>query len=149
MRTLRLTVAASITALLVAATPAVAFDTKQLGQLGSIALDMDELAGVIKQSDRLKHETDQALAKIGKRPDELMCDAMRFPGAWRGLAGLRVSPYICEFGGKWLKIVTRVRLTGKDGKSFARATKGAMRHATSIRETSPSWTWSDTKPSIP
>ncbi len=129
--------------------PALAFDTAKLGQLGSIALDMDELAAVIKQSPALKREIDEALAKVKKAPNELICDAMRFPGSWPELSGLRVSPYRCQFGDKWLRITTKVRVTGKRGKVYERIDKAAMRGATKVTETDPKWTWSDTMPPQP
>jgi hypothetical protein len=126
--------------------PGFAFDTTKLG---SIALDMDELAAVIKQSPALQREIDTSLAKTGKKPSEEMCDGMRFPGAWPGLAGLRVSPYRCQFGDKWLNIETKVRVTGKHGKVFERIDKTAMHEAENVKETGPIWTWSDTQPSEP
>jgi hypothetical protein len=36
--------------LVLSAMPALAFDSTKLGQLGSVALDMEDLAAVIKQS---------------------------------------------------------------------------------------------------
>ncbi len=138
-----------LTALLLSPAPALAFDTTKLGQLGSIALDMDEIAAVIKQSPTLKREIDAALAKINKKPDELMCDGMRFPGAWKELGGLRVAPYRCQFGDKWLKINTKVRVTDKRGKIYESINQKAMHEADDVKESDPNWTWSDTEPSEP
>ncbi len=41
---------AGVLAFVLSAAPTLAFDSKTLGQLGSIALDMDEIAAVIAQS---------------------------------------------------------------------------------------------------
>jgi hypothetical protein len=54
----------ALIALVLSAVPALAFDSTKLGQLGSVALDMEELAAVIQQSTPLKREIDDALGKI-------------------------------------------------------------------------------------
>jgi len=135
--------------LLLFAAPAHAFDTVKLGQLGSIALDMDELHAVIVQSPKLAREIDEALAKIGKKPADVMCDGMRFPGAWKELRGLRVSPYRCQFGDSWLKIRTKVAVTGKRNKIYETVSRDAMNRAENVKETNPTWVWSNTEPSQP
>lgn len=139
----------ALIALTMSATPAFAFDSTKLGQLGSIALDMDEMQAVLKQAPKLKHEIDEALAKIGKKPGDVMCDGMRFPGPWKELGGLRVSPYRCQIGDRWLKIQTKVRVTGKRGKVYDQITPQIMRSAQDVKETNPTWTWSTTEPSQP
>jgi hypothetical protein len=135
--------------LVLSSAPALAFDTTKLGQLGSITLDMDEIAAVIKQSPKLKGEIDAALKKIGKKPEHVICDGMRFPGTWKELGGLRVSPYRCQFGDKWLKINTKVRVIGKRGKVYERIDKAAMRGATDVKEITPTWAWSGKEPAQP
>jgi len=139
----------TVLVVLLFASPAFAFDTTKLGQLGSIALDMDELRTVIAQSPTLKREIDEAVAKLNKKPDEIMCDGMRFPGSWTGLSGLRASPYRCQIGDQWLKIRTKVRVTGKGGKVYEQITSDAMRSAKNVSETHPTWTWSDKEPTQP
>lgn len=135
------------TALVLLAGPASAFDTSKLGQVGSLPLaDMQTL---IAKSPKLKQEVDDAVAKLGKKPDEIMCNGMRFPGAWKELGGLRVAPYSCPFGDKWLQVRAQVKITGKRGKVYARADKEAMRRAENVRETGLAWTWSDKEPSAP
>lgn len=113
-------------ALLVLAAPAFAFDSTKLGQLGSIAIDMEEMQAVLKQAPRLKHEIDDALATAGKKSGDIVCDGMRFPGAWKELAGIRVSPYRCQIADRWLKIQTKVRVTGKRGKVYDKITPEIM-----------------------
>ena len=138
-------------ALLLFAAPvyAFAFDTAKLGQLGSIALDMDEIHKVIVQSPKLAREIDEALAKINKKPADVTCDGMRFPGSWKELRGLHVSPYRCQFGDKWLKIRTKVVVTGKGHKIYDTINQEAMRRAEDVVESDPDWTWSATEPPQP
>ena len=139
----------TLIALALSAAPAFAFDSTKLGQLGSIALDMDEMRAVLKQAPKLQHEIDDALAKIGKKPGEVMCDGMRFPGSWTELRGIRVSPYRCQIGDRWLKIQTKVRVTGKRGKVYDQITPQIMRSAQDVKETNPTWSWTTTEPSLP
>jgi|SRR5581483_11421234 hypothetical protein len=138
-----------LTALMLFTGPALGFDTTQLGQWGSLSLDMDEIAAVIRQSPQLQREIDDALKKIGKKPEQQICIGMRFPGTWEELGGLRVAPYRCQIGDKWLRITTTVRVTGKDGKVYERIDEAAMRDATDVKETDPKWTWSDKEPEEP
>jgi hypothetical protein len=60
---------------------------------------------------------------------------MRFPGAWKDLGGLRVSPYSCDFGAKWQQIHTAVRITDRHGKALETITAKAMKTATNVIET--------------
>jgi hypothetical protein len=131
-------------ALLVAASPAFAFDTTKLGQGGTLPLE--DIQAVINQSSKLKHEVDDAIAKAGKKPDAIICDGMRFPGSWKELSGMRVSPYHCQIGGKWLTICTKVRVTDKKGKLYQSINRKAMNRADNVRETDPTWSWSDKEP---
>jgi hypothetical protein len=62
---------------------------------------------------------------------------MRFPGQWQNLGGLRVGPYTCNFGTKWLQVKTKAQLTGR--KVFEGVTPAAMKNADKITETSPTW----------
>ena len=136
-------------ALLLLAAPAYAFDTKRLGQLGSIAMDMDEIHAVIAQSPKLAREIDEAAAKINMKPAEIMCDGMRFPGSWKELGGIRVGPYRCQLGESWLKLNTKVIVMGRRNKIYKTITPEAMRRADKVKEADPTWTWSSVKPPQP
>ena len=130
--------------LLLLAAPAAAFDTSKLGQLGSLTLE--EKQELFVKSPTLEREVTAAVAKLGKTLEDIPCDGMRFPGSWQELGGLRVAPYLCQFGDQWLLIRTKVRVTGKGGKVYLRITTEAMRKAEQVTETDPTWTWSDKKP---
>jgi hypothetical protein len=123
---------------------AYAFDTTKLGQRGSL-LPEDKTA-LFKKSAQLERETAAEMKKLGKTVDDIPCDGMRFPGAWVELGGLRVSPYVCQFGERWLQIRTKVVVTGKRGKVYETINPEAMKQAQDVRETSPTWTWSDKEP---
>ncbi len=138
---------ASASLLLLLAVPAHAFDTEQLGQLGSLA--PEDKQTLFAKSPKLEREVAAALSKLGKTIEEVPCDGMRFPGSWKELGGLRVSPYRCQFGDQWLKIRTKIVVTGKGGKVFPTITRQAMQQATDVRETDPTWAWSDQEPSQP
>ena len=133
-----------VIALLVSASPALAFDTTKLGQGGTLPLD--DLQAVIDQSSKLKHVVDDAIAKSGKKREAIICDGMRFPGSWKELSGMRVSPYHCLIGGKWLTINTKVRVTDKKGKLYQSINRKAMNRADNVKETNPTWSWSDKEP---
>ena len=128
-----------------AAFPAVGFDTSQLGQGGSLALD--EIMPLIGSSKELRAQVNQALAERKKKPAEIFCDGMRFPGQWTQLGSARVSPYSCDFGDKWLQIAATVRLTDRRGRAFETITPEAMKSAATIRETNPRWKWTTEDPS--
>jgi hypothetical protein len=72
---------------------------------------------------------------------------VRFPGQWTHLGGARVSPYSCDFGGKWLKIDTTGRVTDRRGRIFETITPEAMKNATTVSETNPTWKWTSADPS--
>jgi len=131
-------------AMLMAASPTFAFDTTKLGQGGTLPLE--DIQAVINQSSKLKHEVDDAIAKAGKKPDAIICDGMRFPGSWKELSGMRVSPYHCQIGEKWLTIRNKVRVTDKKGKLYQSINRKAMNRADNVRETDPTWSWSDKEP---
>lgn len=133
-------------ALLVYATPASAFDTTKLGQGGSLTLDAESIQALIGKSSQLAREIDQAVAKAGKKPGEIVCDGMRFPGAWKKLSGRRVSPYQCHIGERWLTIRARVRIFDAKGKLYQSITGKGMERADTVQESRPSWTWSDKAP---
>jgi hypothetical protein len=124
--------------LLLASAPAMAFDTEQLGQGGTLTLD--ELA-IVSKTPRLKEEVDKALADVKKKPEDLICAGNRFPGQWKHLGGFRVSPYTCDFGNKELEITANVRLTSRSGKEFKTINSDAMKNASRIVETNPKWKW--------
>ena len=135
---------AVLISLLLLAAPASAFDTSKLGQLGSLTLE--DKQALFAKSATLEREVAAALAKLGKTLEDVLCDGVRFPGSWQELGGLRVAPYLCEFGDQWLLIRTKVRVTGKGGKVYPQISREAMRRADNVTETDPTWTWSDTKP---
>jgi hypothetical protein len=134
-----------VLALLVMSTAsAFAFDTTMLGQGGTLRLA--DIQAVIDQSSKLRHEVNEAVAKSGKAPDSIICDGMRFPGSWKELGGMRVSPYHCRIGSKWLTIRTKVRVTDRQGKLYQSPNDKARNRANHVSETKPTWTWSDKAP---
>ena len=133
-------------ALLVHATPALAFDTAKLSQGGSLPLDADELQALIGKSSKLEREIDRAVAKAGKKPAEIICDGKRFSNAWKELSGRRVSPYHCDIGGQWLTIRANVRVFDARGKLYQSINRKGMERADTVKESDPSWTWSDQEP---
>jgi hypothetical protein len=65
-----------------------------------------------------RHSDDCALhptmpGNLLKKQEDVMCVGTRFPGQWKNLGGLRVSPYTCDFGAKWLQIHATVRITDR------------------------------------
>jgi hypothetical protein len=118
---------------------ALAFDTRNLGQWGSLPLD--DLAPIISKSARLQQEIDQVLSEGNKKQADVTCVGMRFPGQWKHLGGLRVSPYACDFGAMWLQIRTTVRITDSRGQAFKTITDKAMENATNVSETNLTWKW--------
>jgi hypothetical protein len=132
-------------ALFLGASPALAFDTDKLGQWGSLSLA--DLKPVISKSAKLQREVDQALAEGKKKQDDIMCDGRRFPGSWVNLGGERVSPYSCDFGGKWLQIQAAVRVTDRNGRAIEAITASAMKNASKVIETNLTWKWTTEDPS--
>jgi hypothetical protein len=133
-----------VIALLLAASPAAAFDTGKLGQGGSLPLD--DLMPLVGQSAQLKREVDQALAEAKKKPEDVICSGKRFARGWVHLGGSRVSPYACDFDAKWLQIRATVRLTDRGGRAFERTTRSAMKNASKVSETAPTWKWTTEEP---
>jgi hypothetical protein len=131
--------------LLLGTSPALAFDTGKLGQWGSLPLD--DLMPTIAKSARLQQEIKDALSQDNKIQEDVRCFGMRFPGRWKKLGGLRVSPYACDFGAKWLQINTNVRISGRRGQAFATITATAMKNATNVSETNLNWKWTTEDPS--
>jgi hypothetical protein len=95
----------------------------------------------------LRREVDQQLSQSKKKADEVMCNGNRFPGQWTHLGGERVSPYICDFGGKWLQIKATVQLGDGRGRTFETITPEAMKSARKVKETNLKWKWTDQEPS--
>ena len=126
-------------ALLLGTSSALAFDTSKLGQWGSLPLD--DLTPVIAKSAELQQEINKALSEGNKKQGDVMCIGMRFPGKWKNLGGLRVSPYTCDFGAKWLQIHAAVRITNRRGQAFETITAEAMKNATNVSETNLNWKW--------
>jgi len=125
--------------LLLGTSSALAFDTSNLGQWGSLPLD--DLTPVIAKSPRLQQEIKQVLSDGNKKQEDVTCLGMRFPSQWKHLGGLRVSPYACDFGAMWLHIRATVRITGRSGQSFEVITDKAMNNATNVSETNLTWKW--------
>lgn len=125
--------------------PANAFDTNTLEEIGS--LPFDEVARFIrKRSTTLAGEVDQRLTKINKTVDDISCYGMRFSSEWKNLKGYRVSPYVCEFDGKWLTITADVRVYGPNKKSFEKISRTALETASFFEERGVSWRWADADP---
>jgi hypothetical protein len=126
-------------ALLLGASSALAFDTSKLGQFGSLPLD--DITPVIAKSAPLQQEISRALFEKNKKQEDVICLGMRFPGQWKNLGGLRVSPYACDFGAKWLQIHATVRITDRRGQAFETITAKAMKNAANVSETNLNWEW--------
>jgi hypothetical protein len=126
-------------ALLLGTSSAPAFDTSKLGQWGSLGLD--DLTPVIAKSARLQQEIGEVLSESDKKQEDVTCVGMRFPGQWKHLGGLRVSPYACDFGTMWLQIFASVRITDRRGQAFETITAKAMNNATNVSETNLIWKW--------
>jgi hypothetical protein len=118
---------------------ALAFDTSKLGQWGSLPLE--DLASIIAKSARLQEEISEVLSEGNKKQEDVTCLGMRFPGQWKHLGGVRVSPYTCDFGAMWLQIRASVRVTDRRGQSFKTTTEKAMNDATNVSETNLTWKW--------
>src|SRR5262245_61960321 len=116
---------------------ALAFDTSKLGQWGSLPLD--DLASIIAKSARLQEEISEVLSEGNKKQEDVI--GMRFPGQWKHLGGVRVSPYACDFGAMWLQIRASVRVTDRRGQSFKTITDKAMNNAANVSETNLTWKW--------
>jgi hypothetical protein len=95
----------------------------------------------------LQQQINEALSEGNKRQEDVTCFGMRFPGPWKNLGGLRVSPYACDFGVRWLQIHTTVRITDRRGKAFETITGTAMKNATNVSETNLDWKWTSEDPS--
>ena len=126
-------------ALLLGTFSALAFDTSKLSQWGSLPLD--DLTPVIAKSAPLQQEVNKALFEGNAKQGDVICVGMRFPGQWKNLGGLRVSPYSCDFGAKWLQIRAIVRITDRHGQTFETITAKAMKNATNVSETNLNWKW--------
>ena len=126
-------------ALMLGASSALAFDTSKLGQWGSLPLE--DLASIIAKSARLQGEISEVLSEGNKKQEDVTCLGMRFPGQWKHLGGVRVSPYACDFGAMWLQIRASVRVTDRRGQSFTTTTDKAMNDATNVGETNLTWKW--------
>jgi hypothetical protein len=126
---------------------AMAFDTAQLGQGGSVM--MGDIMSLVEQSPQLKREVTEAAEKINKQPDEILCGGKRFSGTWAHLGGYRVSPYVCAFGDdRFLEIRADVRITSRTGGVFEKITPDAIKNASRIRETRPTWKWLSEDPRL-
>jgi hypothetical protein len=124
--------------------PAMGFDTGKLGQGGTLPLD--DLMPLIGKTAALKREVDEALVQGKKKVDDVVCSGMRFPGQWSHLGGGRVSPYVCNFEVKWLRIGAKVRITDRGGRVYETITPAAMKNASKVTETNLSWQWTTEEP---
>ena len=134
----------SLIAMVVAASPAAAFDASKLGQGGSLSLS--NISSLIDQSAELKGEVAAALAAAHKTADDIICGGNRFPREWVNLGGMRAAPYTCNFIGKWLSLNATVTVSGPNGKAYDTNTQAAMKNADKVTETKPVWKWSTTEP---
>jgi hypothetical protein len=133
-----------ITVVVLAASPALAFDANKLGQGGSLPLsDLDPL---LAQSAPLKGEVATALTAAKKKADDVICSGNRFPNQWVHLGGARAAPYTCDFSGKWLIIEATTQVVDKAGHAFDAITPAAMKNAVKIKETNPTWKWTTEDP---
>jgi hypothetical protein len=123
--------------------PALAFDTRSLGY-GSLFLD--DIKELVGSSPQLKKEIQDALAEANKKPEEQLCESPRFPGPWKELHGEHVAPFTCNIGTKWLTINATVRVTGPKGQVFDKASNTAMKRATKVSQTKPTWQWTSADP---
>src|ERR1700738_3641123 len=130
---------------LLGAAPAMAFDTSQLGQGGSLFLS--DIASVMGTSPQLRREVDQQLSQSKKKADEVMCNGNRFPGQWSPRGEEKVSRYVCDFGGKGLQIKAAVQLSDGRGRRFETITPEAMKSARKVKETNLKWKWTEQEPS--
>jgi len=119
-----------------------AFDTSKLGQGGSVPLD--DITPLVDKSPKLKDEVASALAKAGKKAEEIICFGARFPREWATLGGARVAPYECEIDDQTLTIRAAVRITGRKGKVYEKITRDAMKNAETVTEDNPTWSWAKT-----
>jgi hypothetical protein len=126
-------------ALLLGSSSALAFDTSELGQWGSLPLD--DLTPIIAKAASLHQEIDEVLSEGNKKRGDVTCLGMRFPGHWKNLGGLRVSPYTCDLGAKWLQINATVRITDRHGQAFETITANARKNARKVSETNLIWKW--------
>lgn len=131
-------------AMIVAASPALAFDANTLGQGGSLSLS--DISSLIDQSAQLKSEVAAALTSAHKTADGIICGGNRFPSQWVNLGGMRAAPYTCNFITKWLSLNATVTVSGPDGKVYDTITPDAMKNASKVTETKPVWKWSATEP---
>jgi hypothetical protein len=123
----------------VAASPAHALDTRELGQGGSMLLP--DLAKLVGESPRLTREINEALGENDKKAREVVCTGYRFSSQWIYLGGTRVAPYTCNFGRKWLVINATVRITSRGGRVYDSITLDAKKNAQYVIETKPVWRW--------
>jgi hypothetical protein len=133
----------AVVAMTAAAAPAAAFDMSKLGY-GSLFLG--DLMPLINSSPQLKKEVGDALAAAKKKPDEQLCESPRFPGPWQRLHGEHVAPYVCNIGGRWLQINATLKVTGPKREVYETETPAALKQASRITQTQPSWTWTDEDP---
>ena len=112
---------------------ALAFDSTKIGQWGSFCVD--DLSPILAKSAQLNHEVITAFAEKNKKPEDILCFGMRFPGAWKNLGGTRVAPYTCDLDGKYLRIDATARVIGHGGRTFEAINDTAMKRATVVSQT--------------
>jgi len=57
-----------------------------------------------------------------------------------------VSPYTCDFGAKFLRIYSTVRITDRGGRRHETITPAAKKNASNVLETNLTWQWTTEPP---
>lgn len=120
------------------------FDSRRIEAVGTLPLE--DILPLIRQAPRLKDEVDAALRDVNGKAANIICIGRRIDGTWKYLAGARVQPYACKIGERWLEITAELRISGAGGEHYSTVSDIAAQNARTIKETSPRWTWTTTKP---
>jgi hypothetical protein len=118
---------------------ALAFDTRRLGQWGSLFLV--DIMPLIRTSPRLEREVADAVKQAQADREDVVCIGARFPGVWTHLGGERAAPYSCEIGARLLLLRARVRIKDRKGRVLEGITAASMRRAARIEQDRLSWRW--------
>lgn len=120
------------------------FDSRRIEGVGTLLLE--DVMPLVRQAPRLRDEVDAALREANKTAQDVICIGKRIDGSWKFLAGARVQPYACKIGERWLEITAELRVSGAGGEHYSTVSDIAAQNARTIKETSPRWTWTTTKP---
>lgn len=101
-----------------------------------------EVAQVLRlagQSTTLMNEIHAELKKTNKALTEVPCAGQRLGRHWTNLGGLRIAPYICDFGTRTLHLTATVAFYADDGS----VPKVDAEHevARFVSESQPRWNW--------